>query len=168
MVFVLSIVAVFVAISIYFFLKAENLQRTIILMKRDISDTKKENKAFIEATTLIAKRHEEFYIQRLNQIKATALHDPATLKIITPLINNYLLIFNECLRGKGKLQQVTKKCYESYQEGSFKEFSNYIAKADIQIKRAWSSNNLSGFLMLVEALVIEQNKPAITSQVSGL
>jgi hypothetical protein len=155
MIFVLSIVAVFVAVSIYFFFKAENLQRELILMRRDISDTKKENKVLIESTALIAQRYEEFYKQRLLPLRDG--NEDETLKVITPVINNYTVIFNECIRSKGKLQPTVKKVYEGYQEGSFKTFSNLIARSDTQIKRAWSSNNLNGFIALVEALVIEQN-----------
>jgi len=64
MIFVLAITAMFVAVSIYFFFKAENLQRETILMKRDVSATKKENKSYVELMATIAQRYEDISKRR--------------------------------------------------------------------------------------------------------
>ncbi|WP_077284340.1 hypothetical protein [Cognaticolwellia aestuarii] len=154
MIFVLAIIAMFVAVSIYFFFKAENLQREIILMKRDISATKKENKAYVDMMAIIAQRNEEIVKQRFIALRSasddkTEMHD-----IIAPMINNYATIFNDSVRAKGKLQTSIKKVYEGHQKGTYKVLSNYINQSNKEIKRAWSSNNINGFIMLVEALLL--------------
>jgi len=51
------------------------------------------------------------------------------------------------------LQSTVKKIYEGYQKGTYKILGNYIAQADKEIKRAWSSNNINGFILLVEAFL---------------
>ncbi len=167
MFFVLFITALFVGISIYFYFRAEGLQRTLFNTKREFSSTQKENKVYVDSMALIAKRHEDFAKHRLEKIKTsqseTKTSQPETTEIleaITPLINNYNVIFRECLKGKGKLQAITKKCYESYDKEGFKKLVAYISKQEAHIKRMWSSNNLSGYISLIEALLLlaEQTK----------
>ena len=155
MIFVLAIIAMFVAVSIYFFFKAENLQREIILMKRDVSATKKENKSYVELMAIIAQRYEDISKRRFIELRAeaTLAEDTEMFDIMAPIINNYGTIFNGTLKGKGKLQSTVKKIYEGHQKGTYKVLSNYIAQADKEIKRAWSSNNINGFILLVEAFL---------------
>lgn len=154
MIFLLSIAALFVGLSVYFYFRAEGLQRTLYNAKREFISTQKENKSYMDSMALIAKRHEDFAKYRLQKIKDNELLALETIEIITPLINNYAVIFRECLKGKGKLQPITKKCYESYDEESFKKLVTYMSKQEAHIKRMWSSNNLSGYISLVEALLL--------------
>tara|TARA_R110000737_G_C14528311_1_gene476730 strand:- start:314 stop:790 length:477 start_codon:yes stop_codon:yes gene_type:complete len=153
MIFVLSIIAMFVAVSIYFFFKAEELQRELIVMKREISSTKKDNKAYVELMAIIAQRHEEIAKQRFVELRAVLHEESEMFEIIAPLINSYATIFNDSVRAKGKLKSSVEKVYEGSQKGSYKLFSNFIAQSDKDIKRAWSSNNINGFIILVEALL---------------
>ena len=74
MIFVLSIAALFIGISIYFYFRAEGLQRALFNAKREFSNTKKENKAYIDTMALIAKRHEDFAKYRLQKMKNCRLH----------------------------------------------------------------------------------------------
>lgn len=159
MFFVLFITALFIGISIYFYFRAEGLQRTLSNAKREFSSTQKENKAYVDSMALIAKRHEDFAKYRLEKIKTSQSETTETLEAITPLINNYTVIFRECLKGKGKLQPITKKCYESYDKEGFKRLVAYISTQEAHIKRMWSSNNLSGYISLIEALLLLAEKP---------
>jgi hypothetical protein len=154
MFFVLFITVLFIGISIYFYFRAEGLQRTLLNTKREFSSTQKENKSYVDSMALIAKRHEDFAKHRLEKIKTNQSETTETLEAITPLINNYTVIFRECLKGKGKLQPITKKCYESYDKEGFKRLVAYISKQEAHIKRMWSSNNLSGYISLIEALLL--------------
>ena len=157
---VLFVTVIFIGISIYFYFRAEGLQRTLFNAKREFNSTQKENKSYVDSMALIAKRHEDFAKHRLAQIKANQTEAIEILETITPLINNYSVIFRECLKGKGKLQAITKKCYESYDIDGFKRLVAYISKQEAHIKRMWSSNNLSGYISLIEALLLmaEQTK----------
>jgi len=150
MIFVLVVMAIFVAVSIYFFLKAENLQREIIIMKRGLSATKKENKAYVDMMAIIAQRYEEVAKQRFIDLRAESTEEVAMFDIVAPMINNYATIFNQSIRGKGQLQVAVEKVYEGSQKGSYKDLNNFIARSDKEISRAWSSNNINGFIMLVE------------------
>ncbi len=153
MIFVLAIITMFVVISIYFFFKAENLQRELILMKRDISATKKENKSYIDMMAIVAQRYEEISKQRLVELRSKQTDDAELLNIIAPMIMNYAAIFNESMRAKGKLQSSVKKVYDGYQTGTYKALCNFISQSDKDVKRAWSSNNINGFIMLIEAFL---------------
>jgi len=162
MFFVLFITALFIGISIYFYFRSEGLQRSLLNAKREFSSTQKENRSYVDSMALIAKRHEDFAKYRLEQIKVNQSEKEETLETITPLINNYSIIFRECLKGKGKLQPITKKCYDSYDKEGFKTLVAYISQQEKHIKRMWSSNNLSGYISLIEAflLMAEQKKPS--------
>ena len=153
MIFVLSIMAIFVAISIYFFFRAEKLQREVILAKRDGNAARKENKALVDSMALIASRYEEFSRNRFMELKKQNKEDNEIIKQIAPLINNYSSIFCECLKGKERLKPMTQKCYQLIDANAFKDFNQFIGKRDSQIKRMWSSNSLNGFVSLVEALL---------------
>lgn len=153
MIFVLAVIAMFVAVSIYFFFKAENLQRELILMKRDISSTKKDNKAYIDLMAIIAQRYEDISKQRFVELRELLNEEAEMLNIIAPMINSYATIFNDSVRAKGKLQSSVEKVYEGAQKGSYKAFSNFINQSDKNIKRAWSSNNINGFIVMIEAFL---------------
>jgi len=154
MIFVLSITILFVGLSIYFYFRAEGLERTLFKTKKDFSSTQKENKYYIDSMAIIAKRNEDFVKHRLKIIKEQETIELETIEIISPLINNYATIFTECLKGKGKLQPIAKKCYESYDEQGFKKLIAYVSKQEASVKRMWSSNSLSGYISLIEALLL--------------
>ena len=158
MFFVLVITLVFAAISIYFFLRAEQLQRKLISQQRESLATRKENKVLAESMTLLATREQEFTKARLQRLKvyAKASENEQLMihaELISPLINNYSIIFRECLKGKGRLKAISHKCFENQDSSAYKNFVALIVTSDKQLKRYWSSDNLNGFLFLVDALL---------------
>jgi hypothetical protein len=154
MIFVLSIAGIFVGLSVYFYFRAEGLEHALLNAKKDSSNAKKENKFYIDSMAIIAKRNEDFVKHRLKIIKENESLELETIETITPLINNYAAIFIECLKGKGKLQSTAKKYYENYGDQGFKKLVAHIAKQEAGVKRMWSSNNLSGYISLIEALLL--------------
>jgi hypothetical protein len=170
MIYITSVIALFVVISIYFFFRAENLQRELLLAKRTSNNVNKEKKALLDTMMLVAKRNDESVKYRLKRIQKEVKDQQASdkeqrLKIITPLINNYSAIFLGCLKGKGQLGAITKKCYENNKMNSFQEFTKFIAKGEPSIRRMWASNNLQGFIALTEALLIEQEESVASKPV---
>ncbi len=158
MLFVLVITVVFVLTSIYFFFRAEKLHRQLIIQKRESLSISKENKLLVEYTTLIATRGQELAKARLQHLKtnAQAINNEKLLlhiELITPLINNYSIIFRECLKGKGRLKAISQKCFDSQDKTTFKKFIVLIVTTDKKLKRYWSNDNLNGFLCLVEGLL---------------
>jgi hypothetical protein len=167
MFFVFVITAVFVVISIYFFFRAETLHRKLITQQRESLATRKENKVLVESTTLIAMRGQEFAKARLQRLKVYAKareHEQLILhtELISPLINNYAIIFRECLKGKGRLKAVSQKCFENQDSSAYKKFVALIVTGDKELKRYWSSNNLNGFLFLVDALLLNEDDSLLT------
>jgi hypothetical protein len=158
MFFVLAIALVFVVISVYFFFRVEKLQRKLITQQREGLTTRQENKLLVESMTLVATREQEFAKARLVRLKTHAQkNDHAQLlmhtELISPLINNYSIIFKECLKGKGRLKPICQKCFENQDNSAYKKFVALIVTSDKQLKRYWSSDNLNGFLFLVDALL---------------
>jgi hypothetical protein len=158
MILLLSIAGVFVVLSVYFYFRAEGLQLALFNAKKESSNTKKENKFYIDSMAIIAKRNEDFVKHRLQIIKDGEILELETIEIITPLINNYAAIFIECSKGKGKLQPIAKKCYESYGDEAFRKLVAHVTKQEASVKRMWSSNNLSGYISLIEALLLGSSK----------
>ena len=168
MFFVLIITAIFVVISIYFFLRAEKLQRQLISQKRDSFITRKENKVLADSMTLFSTRGQEFAQAKLARLKVQAKSSEDEqliihVELISPLINNYSVIFRECLRGKGRLKAVSQKCFENHDRAAYKKFVAYIVTGDKQLKRYWSSDNLNGFLFLVDALLTIEDSISASS-----
>ncbi len=135
MFFVLVITVVFVVVSIYFFFRAEKLQRQLINQQREGLATRKENKALAESTTLVAMRGQEFAKARLQRLKVYAKaseHEQLIMHIelISPLINNYSIIFRECLKGKGRLKAVSQKCFENQDSSAYKKFVALIVTGE--------------------------------------
>jgi hypothetical protein len=162
MFFVLVITVVFVIISIYFFFRAEKLQRELISQQRESLGTRKENKLLVESITLVATREQEFSKAKLQRLKAYAKANNSEqlmlhTELISPLINNYSIIFRECLKGKGRLKAVSQKCFENQDSSAYKKFVALIVTSDKKLKRYWSSDNLNGFLLLVDALLTMDN-----------
>ncbi len=157
MIAVLLITALFVFISVYFFFRAEKLQRAIALLKRETAQTQKENQIFSKSMALMAGNTEEFAKNRLQLLlnKTQCKKSLNELALIKPFINNYSLIFKECLMKKGILQSATKKCFSSLEGDVYKDFFETIIKKDPKIKRLWNSNNFIGFISLVEALLVK-------------
>ncbi len=155
----LLITALFIALSIYFFFRAEKLQNTLRLLKRDSTSTSKENISLSESIAAIASSHEEFAKNRLQLILTNNESHPKVdhIELIRPLISNYVTIFNECLKQKGRLHAITKKCFDSQSDDKYKEYINKIIKNDEKLQRLWASNNLIGFISLVEALLTKYN-----------
>lgn len=165
MVVVLVILLVFVLLSVYFFFRVEKLQRQVTLQKKETSQTKKDNKLLSDATALLASRYDEFAKFRFNKIKERIDQNDADktaaskeVEIITPLIVNYAAIYRACITSKGQLKPTAKKCFDSYDANSFKIFVEFIGKQDNHVKRMWSSNNLNGFVSLVETLLLNLEK----------
>ncbi|WP_448247742.1 hypothetical protein [Thalassotalea agariperforans] len=160
---VVSLVAVFVMISIYLYFRAESLQSELTLSKREAQKVKKENGFLIDAMIISANKNEEFAKFRLQEMKnnmdeklAETLKEE--LEYITLLTANYGTIYKECLKGNVQLKTVTKNCLDNYTAGTFNCFTLFITNQDSALKKMWLSNNLQGFISLVEALLLQLNK----------
>ncbi len=157
MIAVLLITALFVILSVYFFFRAEKLQRQMITLKRDTAKIKSENQVLSKSMGLIASNNEEFAKNRLQLLlNKYQEHDVLDeLALIEPFINNYSQIFKECLLKKGKLHSATRKCFSSQEEELYKVFFEKIIKNDTKVQRLWNSNNFIGFVSLAEALLVK-------------
>jgi hypothetical protein len=152
------ITVVFVVISIYFFFRAEKLQRQLITQQRESLATRKENKMLAESSILVSTRGQEFAKARLQRLKVYAKatnHEQLNIhaELISPLINNYSMIFGECLKGKGRLKAACQKSFENQGSSAYKNFVALLVTSDKKLKRYWNSDNLNGFLFLVDALL---------------
>lgn len=157
---VLLVTVLFVAISVYFYFRAEKLQQDLLILKREVASTQKENANLSTSMALLASSHEEFVKNRLNLLiaKKELTSAETDIDLLKPLINNYVVIFRECLLGKGKMQHIIKKYFNNQDPEVFQEFTNKIIKTDIKLQRLWGSNNLAGFISLVETLLIKYNE----------
>ena len=160
MIAVFIVLALFIGISIYFFFRAEKLQRLLTAQKREVYQSRKDAKLLSDSMILVASKYEEFAKFRLQALK-NKLHDAEEpespqLELLTPLVNNYAAIYRACLSAKEQLKPATKKCYDSYRADAFGKFITLIQKKEKHVQRMWSSNNLNGFISLIEALIIEQ------------
>jgi len=140
MYFVLAVAALFVMISIYFYFQTEKLQRQLFVQKRDSSAARKESQKLADSMAFLANQYEEFAKHRLQAMKdkvqsANNEQSMNYIALITPLINNYATIFRECVKEKGQLKAMTKKCCENSESGAFKAFSNHIAASDTNVRR---------------------------------
>lgn len=167
MIVVLLITALFVFISIYFFFRAEKLQRSILLQKRETEKSLKESQVLSKAMGQVANNAENFAKNRLqilvNKSQKQEILDE--LSLIKPFIDNYALIFKECLMKKGKLHSITKKCLSHQGEDCYKEFFDKIIKKDSKIQRLWNSNNFIAFISLAEALLVKYEEQTEVSDV---
>ena len=150
---ILLVTALFIFISIFYFFRAEKLQRTVMLLKRENVSTRNENKALSKSIVLVSKNYENFAKQRFLQLRTTTNNNIVEIDTFKPLIDNYSTIFIESLKNKGKFQGIAKTYFERQDNKVFDQFFKQIEK-DPKIKRLWSSNNLVGFIGLVEALLL--------------
>ncbi|WP_286263508.1 hypothetical protein [Thalassotalea atypica] len=162
MIFVLILVVIFILVSIYFYFRAEKLQQELRVIRREFTQSKKDSKAIADKMALVASRHEEFAKFRLKLIQECKLANKVELEkqiqFIAPLINNYGAIFRACSSSKDQLKPMSEKCFEGLNPGSYNGFVTYINGKEAHIRKMWSSNNLIGFISLVEALLIDLNK----------
>jgi len=159
MILVIGVVALFVAISIYLYFRVENLQRDLKVAQKESHHARKESQQLIESLVAIASKYQEFAQQRLKQMTGAAQNEEhkellVSLTIITPLINNYAYIFRECLKN-GKLHKTVKACYERATNSSYQEFEIFIKRQDAALKKMWLNNHLTGYVALIEALLIK-------------
>ncbi len=160
MVFVLVVTAIFVAVSIYFFFRSEKLEAELKAKRREYSQTLKSSKAMADTVAVVASKHEEFLKFRLSKLQEIT-EENNDLKYVTPLINNYGLIFRNCFSANKQLKPTAEKCFESINPGSYKGFVTYLGTKDAHIRKMWAEGGLNGFMSLVEALLVEVNKSAI-------
>ncbi len=161
MIFAVSIIAIFAGVSIYFFFRAERLQREILIIKREEKLTIKENKALHNALAITLSQYEETVKERYFLLKnsmASSSKKLESLAVVFPLVNNFSNIAQEALKGKKQLSIIVKKCYLTIDANAYVEFSNHMKLQDKRVQRFWSNNNLKGFLMLVDALLGEYEK----------
>ncbi|NMP30631.1 hypothetical protein HII17_03565 [Thalassotalea sp. M1531] len=156
----LIVVVIFVVVSIYFYFRSERLQHELMQQKRESVQTRKDYKLLMDTLAVVAAKQSEFYLFRYNATKEKAEKIAPTIAsdmaLIWPIVNNYSAIFRSCSSGKEKLRPIVEKCFESYKIGSFKEFLRFISGQEKHIKRMWASDNLNGFMSMMEALLTEQ------------
>lgn len=157
MLFSLAIIIVFVVVSVYYYFRSEKLYAELKAVKKEASAIKKESKVMVDSFAVIAKKNEDFINFRFQAIQEYS-KDNESVVLLTPLVTNYATVFRESIRGKGEMHKIAKKCCESYQAGSFKRLSAHISSQENHIKRAWTSNNISGFVTFMEAMIIALEK----------
>ena len=119
---------------------------------------KKESKVLVDSMAMIAKKNEDFAKHRIQKIREASGEDTELFIYLFPLISNYSVIFTECAKANGLLHSMTKKCFDSFEPGSYGKFKAFVSKQSVEIKRMWNSNNLNGFMTFVEALLLEQER----------
>lgn len=157
MIAVLLITVLFVFVSVYFFFRAEKLQRALAVLNRDTAKVQKENQILSKSMALIATNTETFAKNRLQVLLDRALSQETIneLTLIKPFVNSYSFIFKACLIKKGVLHVCTKKCFSVLEGDTYNKFFNTIIKKDHKMLRIWNSNNLVAFVTLVEALLVK-------------
>lgn len=167
MIITISLISVFMLISIYLFFRAEGLQKELKSVRREIKHLQINNKGLVDAMVLTASKTEEFVRFRLNEIKEQIQDETlkTTLKeeidFLTLLTSNYGAIYRECIKGSIQLKTITKTCLDNYAPGTYNNFTHFIANQETGIKRIWASNNLLAFVSLVEALLLQLNKKVL-------
>jgi hypothetical protein len=163
MLFSLVIIVMFVLISIYFYFRAEKLEREVVKQKQSSSLVNKENIALVDTILNVGQKNADFAKHRLKiiSLKVESLEkysreaQEQRIDIISPLINNYNLIFQDSVKAKGRVKLITKECYDSISPTAFQSFGSFIKRSEQHIARNWSSNNLTGFITLVEGLLLD-------------
>lgn len=163
MLFSLVIIVMFVLISVYFYFRAEKLEREVVKQKQSASLANKENTVLADTIVNVGQKNAEFAKHRLKRIslKVESLEkysreaQEQRIEIISPLINNYDLIFQDSVKAKGRLKLITKECYDSVSPTAFQSLGSFIKRSEKHIGRNWSSNNLTGFITLVEGLLLD-------------
>lgn len=163
MIFSLSLIALFVGVSIYFYFRAESLYRQVLMLKKDVATVKKESKAMVDSIALVAEKNAEFAQLRFKKLQDKQ-GDNEDLALLAPLFNNYATIFRESMRGKGQLAKAAKKCCDNYKQGSYQSLAKYISAQDNHIKRMWNGNNIGGFMSFIEAILLELEKKQTTTE----
>ncbi|GAA6205748.1 MULTISPECIES: hypothetical protein [Thalassotalea] len=153
MLFSLAIIVLFVVISVYYYFRSEKLIAELKAVKKEASQIKKESKMMIDAFAVVAQKNEDFIHARFTAAQSERT-DNESVVLLTPLVTNYATIFRESIRGKGEMHKVVKKCCENFQPGSYKRLTTYINSQDAQVKRAWNSNNLKGFIVFMETMIL--------------
>lgn len=157
MIAVLLFTALFVFISVYFFLRAEKLQRSLTLLKRESAKSLKDSQALSKSMSLMANNTGVFVKNRLEALQKNYQDQNILdeLTLIKPFINNYSLIFQECLKKKEILHSITKQCLSQQGVDLYTDFHAKIIKKNSKIQQLWKSNNFVGFISLVEALLVK-------------
>lgn len=62
------------------------------------------------------------------------------------------------MQGKGRLKAICQKCFENQDKSAYKKFIAMLITSNKQLKRYWSSDNLNGFLFLVDALLTVEDE----------
>lgn len=161
---VVTLIAIFVLISIYLFFRAENLQSQLTKAKRDSKKIQKDNKNLFDSILMSANKNEEFAKFRLQEIKSQ-LDEKLTeelkeeLEILTILTSNYSVIFKECLKGT-PFKAITESCFEAYAKGSFSNLANFISNQEAPLRRIWTNSNLQSLVSLTEALLLQLDQKA--------
>jgi len=154
MIVISAIITFILGICIYMFYRAESLQKQVSLFQREIKSTNIDNQNLIDTIAIITLKNEEIANKRLQSIteKNTELSDMVV--IVTPFIKNYSLIIRETIKGNGQLTPVVKKLYDGVDKNAYKEFVNYINQQEASVRRLWSSNNMPGYISLVDTLFV--------------
>lgn len=159
MIFVIGVVFLFVAVSIYFFFRSERLQAELRVAKKESSNARKSAKAMADNLALVAAKQEEFLKFRLQklqiEIDKNKLPLDKEVKFLIPLVNNYAAIFRASMTSNAQMKPTIEKCCESLNKGLYKGLVTYINGKEAHIRKMWSANNVNGFASIVEALLTE-------------
>ncbi|WP_448547140.1 hypothetical protein [Thalassotalea fusca] len=158
MIFFLAVIAIFVITSVYFYFRAESLQNQLVNLRRELSTVKKESKVLVDSMAMIAKKNEDFAKFRIQKIREASPEESEVYVYLYPLISNYSAIFIECAKANGLVHSMAKKCFDSFEPGSYGRFKSFIGKQNVEVKRMWNSNNLNGFMTFIEAMLREQER----------
>ena len=166
MLFSLAIIVVFVLTSVYFYFRAEALERDIIKQKRSLKLAQKESTSLTDTFVIIGQKNADFAKHRLTAIEESleALDEDvreaqeSKIRTISPLINYYNVIFHDSINVKGRVMKVTKECFDGVSPRAFQEFVTFIKHGEQHLGRSWTSNSLTGFITLVESLLLDFEK----------
>lgn len=165
MIFLISILVIFLIASVYFFFRAESLQKRLLIEKKKTKQAEKDNQGFVDTMLMSSSKYQDFAVYRVKTIQDSAnklsqmpekLADD--LNVSKLFFENYGKIFIDAMTGKTGPKRSCQESLIQVNKETYRLFIEMTNRQDKTIRRMWNSDNLAGFVSFSEALLLNLEK----------
>lgn len=138
-------IGLLVLMCIYFFMRAQMLQKDLFRYKQLLRASDNQNKFVLRTLVSVSGELQKTYVSRLSAANKHGLLSGADFEIASFILNNLSFVVMQCCEHKTTVEEAVGRAlrFTSY---SMDDVSQYIAKQPTEIKVSWSKNRIAGFI----------------------
>jgi Glu-tRNA(Gln) amidotransferase subunit E-like FAD-binding protein len=143
---VFLLIGFLVLMCIYFFMRAQMLQKDLFRYKQILRSSDNQTKFVLRTLVSVSGELQKTYVSRLNAANKHGLLSATDFEVASFILSNVEHVIMQCCEHKTTVEEAVIRALR-ISRYSMDDVSQFIARQPTEIKVSWSRNRIAGFII---------------------